>query len=322
MIKFGRRTVFALVCLALLSVQVFAEKLLVAGGQVIGIELCDGSVTVAAFDDTLGETARQAGLQVGDRILSVDALPVTSAQDVRRALERSNGSVVLQVERDGKETEITLLPQVTAQGPKIGVYLRQGITGVGTVTWYDPQSGRFGALGHGVNDPKSRLLPLVQGSVYRATVAGVQKGLAGEPGQLLGEMDGSIPVGTLSKNTDRGIFGTAASAWSGTTLPVATADQIHTGQATIFSTVSGTQVQEYSVEILKIYPTAGNTGRNLLLRVTDPALLEATGGIVQGMSGSPIIQDGKLIGAVTHVLVNDPTTGYGIFIENMLEAAS
>jgi len=322
MIKFGRRTVFAMMCAVLLSVQVFAEKMLVAGGQIIGIELSDGSVTVAAFDDTLGDTARNAGLQVGDRIVAVDDRHVSGTGDVRQALERSDGSVVLAVERDGKTRQISVCPKVTPQGPRLGVYLRQGITGVGTLTWYDPQTGQFGALGHGVNSPKSQLLPMQQGSIYRALVAGVQKGEAGTPGQLLGELDGQIPIGTLSKNTDRGIFGIAPSGWTGPMLPVGAADEIRTGGATILSTISGTQVREYSVEILKIYPAAGSTGRNLLLRITDPALLEATGGIVQGMSGSPIIQDGKLVGAVTHVLVNDPTTGYGIFIENMLNAAA
>ena len=128
-------------------------------------------------------------------------------------------------------------------------------------------------------------------------------------------------LGTLTENTGQGVFGTAEEGWTGQALPVADFSEIHTGDAVIRSTVAGSAVREYSVEVLKIYPKTTDTSRNLLLKVTDPALLEATGGIVQGMSGSPIIQDGKLIGAVTHVLVNDPQRGYGIFIENMLEAA-
>ena len=320
--KIYRRGAIALACTLLLTIQVSAARTLVPGGQVIGIELSDGCVTVAAFDDVLGAASRAAGLRVGDQILAVDDHAVDSAQDIRHALERSDGTVELQLERGGREMEITVCPRVTEQGPRLGVYLRQGITGVGTVTWYDPDSGTFGALGHGVNTANGDLLPMRQGSVYKASVAGVQKGQAGAPGQLAGELESKTPVGVLSKNTAQGIFGTVQQGWPGEALPVGSAEEVRPGGATIRSTVCCGQVREYSVEILKIYPNAAATVRNMLLRVTDPALLEATGGIVQGMSGSPIIQDGKLVGAVTHVLVNDPTTGYGIFIENMLDAAA
>ena len=137
----------------------------------------------------------------------------------------------------------------------------------------------------------------------------------------MGALHSAAPIGTIEKNTAQGVFGAANTAFQGDPLPVAESDQVQKGEATIRATVKDT-LQEYSVEILKIYPKSPDKCRNLLIRITDPALLEATGGIVQGMSGSPIIQDGKLIGAVTHVLVNDPTTGYGIFIENMLDAAA
>ena len=316
------RTAFSLFFAALLAVSAAAAEMLVPVGELIGIELSDGSVSVAAFDDAIGSNARTAGLQVGDKILEVDDSRISCAQDIRKALERADGTVELAVEREGTRKELTVQPQITADGPKLGVYLRQGITGVGTVTWYDPDTRQFGALGHGVNTPDGDLLTMRWGSVYNASVTGVQKGIAGAPGQLVGAVDSQASVGTLAKNTPRGIYGTAEKQWTGETLPVADVDEIHPGQAVIRSTVSGKSVQEYSVEILKIYPNADDTGRNMLLQITDPALLETTGGIVQGMSGSPIIQDGKLVGAVTHVLVNDPTRGYGIFIENMLDAAS
>ena len=162
---------------------------------------------------------------------------------------------------------------------------------------------------------------MTEGNAYDARVVSVRKGKIGEPGQLMGSVERLEPLGELTANTAQGVFGISQKGWQGKTLPVADPTEVKTGQATILSTVSGKQVREYSVEILKIYPKARLAGRNLLIHVTDPALLEATGGIVQGMSGSPIIQNGKLVGAVTHVLVNDPTTGYGIFIENMLDAA-
>ena len=320
--KIVRRTVLACACMILLSIETLAARTVVPVGQVIGIELLDGTVTVAAIDETLGEDIRAAGVQTGDRILKIDGKSITEARDVRHQLERSDGTVEVEIQREGRTRKITLKPSVTREGPRLGVYLRQGVTGVGTVTWYDPDTGSFGALGHGVNTPRGELLHMKEGKVYPASVAGVIRGAAGEPGQLLGKLESREPAGVLEKNTDLGIFGTAQIPWQGKEMAVASADEVKTGEATILSTVAGKQRQEYSVEILKIYPDSRQAGRNMLLRVTDPRLLEITGGIVQGMSGSPIIQDGKLVGAVTHVLVNDPTTGYGIFIENMLNAAA
>ena len=320
--KTVRRAVLACLCVMVLSVEALAAQYVVPVGQVIGIRLQDGTVTVAAIDESMGQNARNAGLQLGDRIVKIDGEAVTDPASVRRRLERSDGTVELELEREGKRRTVAVKPAVTRDGPRLGVYLRQGVTGVGTVTWYDPDQGSFGALGHGVNDPEGNLLNLEEGSVYAASVAGVVKGSAGDPGQLLGSLESRVPIGTLEKNTPQGIFGKVSAGFDGEALPVAEVGEIQVGPAQILSTVCGRQVQRYSVEILKIYPGSRQTGRNMLLKVTDPALLETTGGIVQGMSGSPIIQDGKLVGAVTHVLVNDPTTGYGIFVENMLDAAA
>ena len=320
--RIANRITVTFICILLLTQHVSAARLLVPGGQLIGLELADNSVTVAAFDEALGISAKNAGLKVGDKITRIDTQTVRCAEDIRQALKRSDGQVDVCILRDGKAQTLKLSPKITPEGPRLGVYLKQGVTGVGTVTWYDPDSGQFAALGHGVNTASGELLAMQQGTAYPATVLSVKKGIAGEPGQLLGSLNSTAPIGALSKNTVQGIFGTTDTGWRGEALPVASADQIQTGPAVIRSTVKDGQVQEYSVEILKLYPSSRSTGRNMLLRITDPVLLQTTGGIVQGMSGSPIIQDGKLVGAVTHVLVNDPTTGYGIFIENMLEAAA
>ena len=311
-----------LLCFWLAVQSVSATQLLVPGGQVIGLQLADNTVTVAAFDETLGQAAQAAGLQVGDRIVSVDAQTVHTPSDIRNALLRSDGAVDVSVLRDGKAKKLHLQPPITADGPRLGVYLREGITGIGTVTWYDADAGTFGALGHGVSNQKGELVAMQTGSAFAASVVSVRKGQCGEPGQLMGTLTDRQPIGALQKNTARGVFGSLETPVAGEAMPVGSANEIRTGPATIRSTINGSQLQEYSVEILKIYPNAPAAGRNLLLKVTDPRLLETTGGIVQGMSGSPIIQDGKLVGAVTHVLVNDPTTGYGIFIENMLDAAA
>ena len=320
--KLISRIALITVCLWTLQGNALAAELLIPGGQIIGLQLCRDTVTVAAFDDKLGAAGKSAGLQIGDEILSVNGRAVSTAEDVRSALESSDGTVEMRVNRQGREKKLKLTPAITDQGPRLGVYLRDGITGIGTVSWYDPDTGKFGTLGHGVSDSGGKLLDMTKGGAYCADVVTVKKGVAGEPGQLKGAVSAAGQIGELYRNTQQGVFGTSAAGWKGEPLPVGEAEGVRTGEAVIRSTVSGRDVREYSVEILKIYPSSRTDGRNLLLRITDPALLEATGGIVQGMSGSPIIQDGKLVGAVTHVLVNDPTRGYGIFIENMLDAAA
>ena len=318
--KLTRRLIIAIVFICILTTGVFASDYLIPVGRVVGLDLSSGTVTVAAFDDHLS-AAKDAGLQPGDQILSINGTRIACAEDVRRALDHSQGAVDLVINREGAEMAIHLEPQITDEGPRLGVFLRQGITGIGTVTWFDPDTGAFGTLGHGVSDAKGCLLKMTGGKVYPATVASVQKGKAGAPGQLKGAIAGDTLLGTVSINAQQGVFGTVGRPWEGEAIPTAAWEEIHTGDAAIRSTVTEGVPRDYSVEILKIYSKTKADGRNFLIKVTDPALLEATGGIVQGMSGSPIIQDGKLVGAVTHVLVNDPTRGYGIFIENMLDAA-
>ncbi len=306
----------------LLPLQAKAAELLIPVGKIIGLQLRNDTVTVAAYDDTLGETARSAGLRIGDEIVAINGAEIDCAEDVRGALKGCGENVNLTVRRGGKLNALRVEPQQTAEGPRLGVYLRQGIAGIGTVTFYDPDTGKFGTLGHGVSDPKGNLLEMTRGDAYEATVVSVKKGKSGDPGQLKGSADAVETFGILLRNTPQGVFGVTKRGWKGEPLPVASYEEVCTGPAHIRSTIAGDNVQEYSVEILKIYPETRCDGRNFLLKVTDPELLSATGGIVQGMSGSPIIQNGKIVGAVTHVLVNDPTTGYGIFIENMLEAAA
>ena len=313
------RLIFGLFSIYLCTITAFAADMLIPVGQVIGLELYNDTVTVVAFDDSL-PVARESGLQIGDEIRAIDGSTIETADDVKRALNSSDGSVDVTVVRSGRERQLHMEPEITAEGPKLGVFLRQGITGIGTVTWYDPQTDTFATLGHAVNDGKGNLLQMSRGNAYPAKVVSVQKGKSGAPGQLKGALNTDVRLGELRGNTAQGVFGTALNAWRGQAIPVASCDEIKAGPAVIRSTVSDAEPRDYSVEIIKIYPKSRADGRNMLIKVTDSDLLAATGGIVQGMSGSPIIQDGKLVGAVTHVLVNDPTMGYGIFIENMLNA--
>lgn len=314
--------ILALILVVLLVLPVGAQAIqLIPGGQLIGLELSNETLTVAAFDND-SSPAKTAGLQPGDQITYINDTPVTCAEDIRAALTKSHGTAQLRYLRKGKEHTTDLTPRITRDGPRLGVYLKQGITGVGTVTYYNPENGAFGSLGHSVNDQNGHLTKMTAGTAYDAGILSVKKGQSGQPGQLIGCMKANRIFGVLHKNTPQGVFGATDTPLTEKALPVATPSQVRTGDATIRSTVENNTVQEYSVKILKIYPSDRSGGRNMLIKITDPQLLKTTGGIVQGMSGSPIIQDGKLIGAVTHVLVNDPTTGYGIFIENMLDAAA
>lgn len=312
---------FAAVWICFLPSPANAEELLIPVGEIIGLELSDDTVTVASFDETLGSGSRDAGLRVGDEILAINGNTIDCADDIRTVLRSCEGKVDMTIRRGSKKQTLQLTPASTEDGPRLGVYLKQGIAGIGTITFYDPDSGLFGTLGHGVSDANGHLVKMTAGKAFDAQILSVKKGKCGHPGQLRGSIGNPMTIGTLQKNTAQGVFGISKQGWHGEPLPVAGFEDIKTGKAAIRSTVCDGGVQEYSVDILKIYPEDRSDHRNFLIKVTDPRLLETTGGIVQGMSGSPLVQDGKLIGAVTHVLVNDPTMGYGIFIENMLEAA-
>lgn len=296
-----------------------AHELLVPVGRTIGISLAGKGVTVVELQTDEACPARQAGIEPGDVITQIGQTELNTAEDLRQAVERSQGTMTLTVRHKGKERQVTVRPD----GEKrLGVYVRDGITGIGTVTYYDPQKHTFGALGHGVNTSDGELAEMTAGKAMAASVVSVKRGQAGTPGQLKGAFSQEDIIGSLTANTKYGLFGKSETGWLGEPLPTAEAEEIHTGKAAILSNVEADRVAQYDVEILKLYPGDKAAGRNMLIQVTDAGLLEKTGGIVQGMSGSPIVQDGKLIGAVTHVLVNDPTTGYGIFIENMLDAAA
>jgi len=310
-----------LMIVAVLPLRANAARLLVPVGKVIGLQLQNDTLTVAAYDDVFGEAARSAGLKIGDEIVDINGCSVSCAEDVRSVLQEAPVPVKLTVRRGSKLSRVALTPKQTESGPRMGVYLRQGISGIGTVTFYDPETGLFGTLGHGVSDAAGSLLQMTRGSAYEACIVSVKKGKSGDPGQLKGSAESAAVFGNLLRNTPQGVFGTTHYGWQGEPVPTAQYGEIQTGPARIRCQVNGESVRDYSAEILKIYPQTRSDGRNFLLRITDSELLQSTGGIVQGMSGSPILQEGKLVGAVTHVLVNDPTRGYGIYIENMLDAA-
>lgn len=319
--KTAARSALAAVVLALaLQVQSFAAapRYLIPGGSTVGIKLYSKGLVITELTDD--SAAGRAGLKKGDTILKADGIDVASAQALTDAVQTGR-QLVLTVLRDGKEAEFLVTPEKSNERYQLGIFIRDSIAGIGTLTYCDPVTGEYGALGHGVNDLSgAQLLPLEKGYLVPSRVVEVRKGTRGAAGQLQGVFDGKQTLGSVERNTDRGIFGTLEKIPSKVALPVASSETVKAGEASILSNVDGETVEEYAVRIDKLYPEADN-GRNLLLTVTDERLLSKTGGIVQGMSGSHILQNGCLIGAVTHVLVNDPTRGYGIFIETMLDAA-
>ena len=307
------------------------ERCLIPLGKAVGIKLfADGVLIVATSEvEMQGKTvspAKDCGLKEGDLILQINETKVESTEHLQSFLqENGTAAVTLTVMRGSKRMDVSAKPVVCPDGVcRLGAWIRDSMAGIGTLTYYDPASGAYGALGHGITDVDThQLMPLSSGSIMETTVKAVKKGTRGDPGELKGDFSVQRDVGTVSANTEGGIFGTVDDQdflKDAKALPVASPQEVSTGKATILATISGSETQEYAVEIVKLYDDTQPT-RNLLLRVTDQRLLNATGGIVQGMSGSPIIQNGKFVGAVTHVLVNDPQQGYGILMENMLHAA-
>ena len=304
------------------------EKLIPLG-RTTGIKLFSKGTMVVDFAklECSGNCpAREGGLRIGDVLLKLNGQDITGNESLTALLgQLTDEKAVFTVLRDDKEQLVTVKaafdPQLNRW--RIGAWIRDSVAGIGTITFVDPETGVFGALGHGICDADTgQLVTFGTGSVMPSSVASVEKSKSGTPGQLCGQFDLTHDQGWLADNCHTGIYGmlTQRELFDGEeALETARPEEVSVGEATILSNVSGQDTQEYDVRIVKVYN--GDSGRDLLLEVTDPDLLAVTGGIVQGMSGSPIIQDGKLVGAVTHVLVNDPTRGYGIFIENMLEAA-
>lgn len=308
-------------------------KTLVPVGHTVGIKLFSDGVLVVGLgsvDTAAGaeDPAKRCGLKMGDIITHIDSREVDTIEEVQSILAETSGrEVSLRCLRGDDELELTAqAARCSADGCyKLGAWIRDSMAGIGTVTFVDPETGLFGALGHPVSDVDTqRLMPLSSGAILHSSVTGVQKGQMGQPGQLRGAFDLSTDMGALFANTESGIFGTLNEGQSlsgGPAMAVATRDQVHVGKVTVRTNIQGDEVRDYEAEIVRIYPEDPEDTRNFLIKITDPELLEKTGGIVQGMSGSPILQDGRLVGAVTHVLVNDPTSGYGILVENMLKTA-
>lgn len=320
------------------NAQRYPETLLYPGGQPVGILLrTDGILVVGQSPILVQETAvnpaEEAGIQPGDVITSVNGAAVTHDDQLAllvNQLGERQQPVVLQVQRQNHSMVKTIQP-VYCQDTKsyrIGLLIRDNAGGVGTLTFVDKTTMEYGALGHMIsNNETQSKINILKGKLVSADIQGIKKGLHGYPGEKIGRFVSNTALGTIEKNTSAGIFGVAASMDILTNstyrqaLPTAAPNQIVLGPAYLLTAIDGRKVEAFSIQIEKIMP-ASRDGKGLILKVTDPVLLEKTGGIVQGMSGSPIIQNGHIIGAVTHVFINDPTKGYGILIHDMLQQTS
>lgn len=303
------------------------EIMLVPCGNAFGIRMLMDGIMVIGFGEVRSADgdccpAASAGLREGDIIREVNRSPVTSAEDFRN-MAASGSPMHLTVLRGEETLEIEMTPAYSVQQEcwMSGLWVRDSTAGIGTLTYYEPSTGSFGGLGHPICDPDTgELIPLGSGEADAVTISGAVKGQQGAAGQLQGYFSAEAPIGTLSCNTDCGLFGKLDSTpTDAPAIPMGLKQEVTLGEAVILSTVSGTEPQCYDIEIVAI--DYGSDTQNMVIEVTDEDLIAATGGIVQGMSGSPILQDGRLIGAVTHVFVGEPTQGYGIFAETMYEVS-
>lgn len=323
----GTMMLYHLIPIKSVDVSVADATCVVPCGTPFGIKMfTDGVVIVGTADIQTSSgsvnPAAQAGLKVGDVITEVAGKTVNANSDVEKDIESCGGkSMRLTIRRDGKLFTAVLQPAESETDGlyKAGLWVRDSTAGIGTLTYYDPTSKNFAGLGHGICDSDTgELMPLLSGEVVPVTINGVTKGQKGKPGELRGYFTDDNAMGNLVANVGTGVYGHLNSAPGGGALKVAMKQDVRAGKVKILTTVDGGKPQYYDAEIEKIDYRDQIKSKNMVLHITDGKLLAQTGGIVQGMSGSPVIQNGKLVGAVTHVFVNDPTRGYGIFAENML----
>ncbi len=317
-----------------ISVSVVPKQFVVPAGETLGVKLYSkgvlvvGKSIVEGMNGTNYEPYNTTHIEAGDLILEIDKVPVQSIAELKKAIDSSKGKEVqITYERDGKKYVEPLKPiQSVSDGTyKIGLWVKDGAMGIGTLSFVDVQTGKFAALGHGVSDADTKeKLTIDTGTLNDVKILSIQKGKKEEPGEIVGVLDSENQVGTVEKNSAIGIYGSLdESKWKDyqnkKAVEVASRNEIELGKATILCNLSENEYKEYEIEIQKKYVDKTSNSKCMIIKVTDEELLAKTGGIVQGMSGSPILQNNKLVGAVTHVLLSDPTRGYAVFADMMLE---
>ncbi len=310
-----------------------SQRYLIACGVPIGIKMKSFGVIITGFigymdeNDEYSSPAKEAGIKEGDRILAINDISVNSIEDMHKAMAMCEENIIVTIEgQNGKmKYNLSLCKDKESGEYKLGIWAKDTIAGIGTLTFYDENNKNFAALGHAISDGNN-IYKISGGTLYEAVITDIKKGQIGCPGELHGYFkENKAPLGTIKSNTVRGVYGQINGAFSDSSklcrFPVGKSEQLKKADAYIMSSAITGKMEKYSIEITQINEKNEEGTKCFNIKIVDKRLLEATGGIVQGMSGSPIVQNGKLVGAVTHVLVNDPTRGYGIFIENMLDAA-
>lgn len=317
--------------------QVLPDLKVIPGGQSIGVKLHSVGVLVVGFHQVNTEEGKKspgesAGITAGDIIIEMNGQKIEKMSDIAPFIQKAGKtgeSLDLLIKRDKQKIKTKLVPEKDeAEGMyRIGLYIRDSAAGIGTMTFYEPKSKKYGALGHVISDMDTKKPIVVEdGEIVRSTVTSIEKGTGGNPGEKLARFssDRNI-IGDINRNSPFGIFGTLNQTIenniSDKALPVALSNEVKEGPAEILTVIENDKVEKFNIEIVSTTPQKFPATKGMVLKITDPKLLKKTGGIVQGMSGSPIIQNGKVVGAVTHVFVNDPTSGYGVHIEWMLSEA-
>lgn len=326
---------FGFLPLKTMKVDIVPNIKISASGNTVGVKLFLKGIMIIGLSDVSDSTgksivpAKDSGIRPGDIIEEVNGKKAEGTDWLANIIENSNGkNLKLTLNRGGNTYSTEITPVLSAEENKyrLGMWVRDSTAGIGTLTFFDKKSGKFGALGHGITDVDTgALMPIQSGEILDCSVVGIKKGRSGTPGELKGLfLEDEFTIGKIIANSDGGIYGSLDGKYgdrlTSKEYPIALRAEIKEGPAKILSNIDGKEVKEYNIEIQKVSRQNLSGSKGMIIKITDLNLLEQTGGIVQGMSGSPIIQDGKLVGAVTHVLVNDPTRGYGIFIEAMLKS--
>lgn len=318
------------------DVNVIPKTKVIPLGNIAGVKLYTNGVLVVGMSEIEGKDNQRykpyvnTGIEEGDTIIKVNNKEINSTDDLIETVNQSEGNKIkinYIHEKETKECSITPVETINEEY-KIGLWVRDSAAGVGTITFYEPSNKTFGALGHGITDiDTNELINIASGEFITTKILNITKGEVGTPGKIQGTIDNQTNIGTISKNTKFGIYGKVDNLSSinidkSKEMDVALRDEIKQGKATILCSLDNQIPQEYEIEIEKIFKDNNYDNKSMQIKVTDERLLNKTGGIIQGMSGSPIIQNGKFVGAITHVLVNNPQEGYGVFADIMLKKAS
>lgn len=311
-----------------INVNVISKTKVIPMGNAIGMKLYTDGVLVVGMSEIEGKKPYEnSGIKEGDRIVQIDKKAIDNTEDLMEAVNKCSGEEIsVKYIRDNTTITTSIKPiKNSGNQYKIGLWVRDAAAGVGTLTFYEPSSGMFGTLGHGILDvDTSELIKIANGELVTTNILNITKGKKGDPGEIRGTIESGHTIGNIDKNTSFGVFGTLnktpyINIQNNDEIEVALREEIKIEDAQIICELENGKREKYNIKIQKVFLNNNKDNKSMLIKITDEKLLEKTGGIIQGMSGAPIIQNGKFIGAVTHVLVNDPTIGYGVFADIMIK---